>query len=110
MINVNTLPVKRDLRLAYALSLVVAGVLLWQRQALGYVAGAGLLLQYGLSAIRLVASMALQALLTASGLDVVASVVLLVFGIVCFVPLVLFFLRGAAGRSGRERRIYEGNR
>jgi len=91
-------------------AVLVAGVLLWRRQALGYVAGAGLLLQYGLSAIGFVASMALQALLSASAIDVVASVVLLVFGIVCFVPLVLFFLRGAAGRSGRERRIYEGNR
>lgn len=77
-------------------TVIVGGVLLWRRKPLGYVGGAGLLLQYGLSAVGFVASMALRAILTASSLDAATSVVLLVFGIVCFVPLA-FFVRGATG-------------
>ena len=76
-------------------AVLAGGLLLFRRKALGYVAGAGLLLQYGLSAIGFVASMALQAILAGSPLDVTTSVVLFVFGGVCFVPLALF-VRGAA--------------
>ncbi|HJQ28227.1 MAG TPA: hypothetical protein VJ827_02725 [Rubrobacter sp.] len=81
-------------------AVLVGGLLLFRREALGYVAGAGLLLQYGLSAIGFVASMALQAILGGSPLDVATIVVLFVFGVVCFVPLALF-VRGAA-RPGAE--------
>jgi len=80
------LPVERDLTLAYRLSLAIA--------VLMAVASAAGLLQYGLSAVGFVASTALQVVLTASPLDVATSVALLVFGLVCFVPLALF-LRGA---------------
>lgn len=80
-------------------AVIAGGVLLWRRRTLGYVAGAGLLLQYGLSAVGFVASMALRALLTGSPLDAATSVVLLVFGVVCFVPLA-FFVRGAGRRTG----------
>jgi hypothetical protein len=73
------------------------GVLLWQRRPLGYVAGAGLLFQYGLSALGFVVGMALASALTGSPLDVTIGVVLLVFGAVCFAPLVLF-VRGAGRR------------
>ena len=73
---------------------IVGGALLWRRWPLGYVAGAGLLLQYGLSAVGFVAGMALRAVLSASRLDLTTSVVLLVFGVVCFVPLAIF-VRGA---------------
>ncbi|HEU4495125.1 MAG TPA: hypothetical protein VFR69_13080, partial [Rubrobacteraceae bacterium] len=62
--------------------MVVGGVLLWLRRPLGYVAGAGLLLQYGLSAVGFVASMALRSILTASPLDAATGVVLFVFGLV----------------------------
>lgn len=73
---------------------LVGGVLLWRRKTLGYVAGAGLLLQYGLTPVGLVASMALESVLTASPLDFATGVVLLVFGVVCFASLA-FFVRGA---------------
>jgi len=79
-------------------AVLVGGVLLWRQEALGYVAGAGLLLQYGLTPLGLVASMALQAVLTASPLDVATSVVLLVFSVICFAPLALF-IRSAAGHQ-----------
>ena len=78
-------------------SVFVGGVLLWRRRPLGYVAGAGLLLQYGLSAVGFVASMALRTILTATSFDVATGVVLLVFATVCFVPLALF-IRGASRR------------
>jgi hypothetical protein len=75
-------------------AVIVGGVLLWRHQPLGYVAGAGLLLQYGLSAVGFVAGMVLESVLTGSPLDAATSIVLLVFGIVCCVPL-SFFVRGA---------------
>jgi len=65
---------------------LTGGVLLWRRHPLGYVVGAGLLLQYGLTPLGLAASMALRAALTATPLDVGTSVALLVF-----------FVRGAKG-------------
>lgn len=83
-------------------AVLAAGVLLWRREALGYLAGAGLLLQYGLSAVGFVASMALRAVLTASPLDAVALVILLVFGVMCFVPLA-FFVRAAMIADARSR-------
>jgi hypothetical protein len=87
-------------------AVLVGGLLLFRGEALGYVAGAGLLLQYGLSAIGFVASMALQAVLAGSPVDVATSVVLIVFGVVCFVPLALFVLGAArsqhAARPGAE--------
>ena len=52
------------------------------------------LLQYGLTPIGLVTNMALRVYLTGSSLDVATSVVLLVFGVVCFAPLA-FFVQGA---------------
>lgn len=76
-------------------AVIVGGALLWRRQPLGYVAGAGLLLQYGLSAVGFVAGMVLESVLTGSPPDVATSVVLILFGAVCFVPLA-FFIRGAA--------------
>jgi hypothetical protein len=58
------------------------------------VAGAGLLLQYDLSAVGFVAGMVLDSALAGSPLDDATSIVLLVFGAVCFVPLA-FFMTGA---------------
>jgi hypothetical protein len=79
-------------------AVLAGGVLLWRRHPLGYVAGAGLLLQYGLSAVGFLATMIWAALLTASPLDVLASLILFVFGVICFVPLA-FFVRGAMERQ-----------
>ncbi len=78
-------------------AVLVGGVLLWRRRPLGYAAGAGLLLQYGLTPVGLVASMALRAALTGSPLDVGTVAALLAFGVVSFAPLA-FFVRGASGR------------
>ena len=77
--------------------------------------GAGLLFQYMLSAIGFVVGMVLRAMLTGSPLEVVACIVLVVFGVICFVPLVWFFVRGAkvagaglAAAHGSAARTAEG--
>jgi hypothetical protein len=82
-------------------AVLLGGVLLWRRHPLGYVAGAGLLLQYGLTPLGLVASMVLRAVLTSSPLDVATIITLLVFSVVCFASLA-FFVRGAK-IAGAER-------
>jgi hypothetical protein len=78
-------------------AVLVGGVLLKRRHPLGYVAGAGLLLQFGLTPTGLAAILALQPVVTGAPLAAGTIIGLLVFSIVCFVPLV-FFVRGAAGR------------
>jgi hypothetical protein len=82
---------------------LVGGALLWQRRPLGYVAGAGLLLSYGLTPVGLAVSMALRSLLTGSLLDVPTVIALLVFALVSFTPLAFFF-RGVEGARAGSRR------
>ena len=74
--------------------MLTGGVLLWRRHPLGYVVGAGLLLQYGLTPLGLAASMALRAALTATPLDVGTSVAL----------LAVLRSRGKGRRSGCGKR------
>lgn len=77
-------------------ALLAAGILLWQCRALGYVAGAGLLLQIGLLFVGLPIAGILGGPLTGTAAD--AS--LLAFGAVGLLPLALLipYVRGA--RSG----------
>jgi hypothetical protein len=75
--------------------LLVGGTLLWRHEALGYVAGAGLLLGYGVLALSVIPFMVLQARSTASPIDVAGIVVVLVMAALCFIPFA-FFVRGAA--------------
>jgi len=79
-------------------AMLVGGVLLWRRETLGYVAGAGLLLQFGLTPTGLAAIMALQPFLTAEPFDAGTIVGLLIFSAVCFATLT-FFVRGAVERQ-----------
>jgi len=79
-------------------AVLAGGVLLWRRQPLGYVAGAGLLLQFGLTPVVLAAMIALQPVWTGAPIDAATIIALLIFGAVCFAPLA-FFVRGAAGRQ-----------
>ena len=75
--------------------LLVGGILLWRRNPLGYVAGAGLLLGYGVLALSVIPFFVLQARSTASPIDVTGIVVVLVMAALCFIPFA-FFVRGAA--------------
>lgn len=75
--------------------LLVGGILLWRRKALGYVAGAGLLLGYGVLALSVIPFFVLQARYTTSPIDVTGIVAVLVMATLCFIPFA-FFVRGAA--------------
>jgi hypothetical protein len=76
-------------------AMLVGGLLLWRRVALGYVVGAGLLFQFGLTPTGLAAIVALQPVVTGAPIDAGTIVGLLIFSLLCFAPLV-FFVRGAA--------------
>jgi len=72
---------------------IIGGLLLWQRKALGYVAGMGLLFQSSMLFIGLIIFMLLQPLLTTAPFNPVDVVVVFVMGLVSFIPFALF-LRG----------------
>jgi hypothetical protein len=76
-------------------SLLLGGIWLWRRDALGYAAGAGILFGYGLLALSLLPYFLWQASTNASPLDLGGIIVVLVMSGLCFVPLA-FFARGAA--------------
>jgi hypothetical protein len=69
---------------------LVGGLLLWQRKALGYVAGVGLLLLGSMLFVGVIFTLAFPAFYTASPVDVTAIVFILVTGLICFVPFALF--------------------
>jgi hypothetical protein len=72
---------------------IIGGVLLWRRQALGYVSGTGLLFQACMLFIGLIAVLLLQPLLSDASLSVTDILITLVMSLVAFIPFVLF-LRG----------------
>ncbi len=74
---------------------LIGGILLWQRKELGYVLGLGLLLGISLLFVALVLFLIIQPLLTAAPFAVIDVVVILVMGLICFVPCTLF-ARGVA--------------
>jgi hypothetical protein len=77
--------------------LLVCGIQLWRRRALGYVAGGGLLLAYGILALGLIPFFGLQARYTGSPIDVAGIGAVLVMAALCLVPFV-FFARGATSQ------------
>jgi hypothetical protein len=79
---------------ALAPALLGAGVSLWRRQSLGYVAGAGLLLGYALLALGLVSFFVFQARLTVLPFDIAGLIIVLAMAAICLVPFA-FFMRGA---------------
>jgi hypothetical protein len=74
---------------------VIGGVLLWRRKALGYVTGLGLLFQASMLFIGLIVILVLRPFMTTAQFVLSDVLVVLVMGMVCFVPLALF-VRGAA--------------
>jgi hypothetical protein len=79
-------------------ALLVGGLTLWRRQALGYVIGAGLFLQYAVLSIGLIAVLVFQAIRAASPVDLVSVVVLLAMAALCLTPFA-FFVRGASSKA-----------
>lgn len=79
-------------------ALLLGGVLLWRRAALGYVAATGLLLVSGLNGLAFSASAVLDGLLAGRSIEPAVVAVHLVISAVSF-ALLVFFERGAAGRQ-----------
>jgi len=69
---------------------IIGGILLWRREELGYVAGLGLLFQASTLFIGLIIFMVLQPALTGAPFVLADVVVILVMGLVCFIPFVRF--------------------
>ena len=78
-------------------ALVIGGVLLWRREALGYVTGLGLLFQESMLFIGLIFILILRPFMTAAQFMLSDVLVIFVMGMVCFIPLALF-VRGAASK------------
>jgi hypothetical protein len=77
---------------------VAGGVLLWQKQAFGYVSGAGLLFQASMLFAGLLNFFILQPFMNATPFPVKDFVVILIMGLVCFIPFGLF-IRGVVTNS-----------
>jgi hypothetical protein len=77
---------------------VIGGVLLWQRKALGYVSGAGLLSQASMLFVGLIIFLLLQPLLTAAPFALADVIVVFILGLICFIPFGLF-VRGVASKG-----------
>jgi hypothetical protein len=81
---------------------LIGGVLLWRREALGYVAGAGLLFQASILFVGVIMVVLLQPLLINAPLAVGDVIALFIMSLVCFVPFGLFmraFLMHGAGAT-----------
>lgn len=84
---------------------IIGGLLLWRRQALGYVSGAGLLFQAGMLFVGLIAILLLQPLFDDSALAVGDILITLAMSLVSFIPLGLFVrgvLRAEASARGSQ--------
>jgi hypothetical protein len=72
---------------------IAGGLLIWRRQALGYVGGLGLLFQTSMLFVGLILLLLLRPLFTTLPLALDEVLVVFVMGMICFVPMALF-LRG----------------
>ena len=79
---------------------VIGGILLWRRRAFGYLSGAGLLFQASMLFVGLLAFFILQPLVASIPFPMQDFVVVLVMGLVCFVPFGIF-LRGVLSGPSR---------
>ncbi len=78
-------------------ALVIGGLLLWRREALGYVTGLGLLFQESMLFVGLIFILILRPFMTAAQFVLSDVLVVFVMGMVCFIPFA-FFVRGAASK------------
>ena len=75
---------------------IIGGALLWRRQALGYVSGAGLLFGASMLFVGLLVYFLVQPALTGAPFATSDFVAILAFSLICFVPFGMF-LRGLRG-------------
>jgi len=76
-------------------ALFIVGVLLWRREALGYMAAPGLLFQGGVLNAGFALVLVIQAIFTASPINTPFIVLIFLIGTISFI-LLAFFVRGAA--------------
>jgi hypothetical protein len=74
-------------------AMIAGGILLWQQKALGYVSGTGLLFQLSMLFIGLIIFMVLQPVMTSEPFILTDIIIVLIMGLVCFIPFGLF-IRG----------------
>lgn len=77
---------------------IIGGVMLWRRQAFGYLTGAGLLFQASMLFIGLLVFFILQPFLAVVPFPVQDFVVIFVMGLICFIPFARF-TRGMVKKS-----------
>ncbi len=78
--------------------MIIGGILLWRKKALGYIAGFGILLAYGLLSLGLVPVLTFKANYNSVPVGIVDIIVVVVMGLICLVPLI-FFIRGAISKK-----------
>jgi hypothetical protein len=69
---------------------IICGVLVWRKLAFGYVASLGLLFQASMLFIGLIVSLLVQPLIKDTPLPLVDAAIVLLMGMICFVPFGLF--------------------
>jgi hypothetical protein len=77
---------------------IVGGVLLWQRKALGYLSGAGLLFQASMLFVGVIGFVLLQPVLTEAAFDLETVLVLSAMALPCLIPFGMY-LRGIVMRD-----------
>ena len=77
---------------------IIGGIQLWRRRTFGYVTGLGLLFQGSMLFIALAIFLLLQPLLTSASFAIVDVIVVLVMGLICFIPFGLF-VRGVVAND-----------
>lgn len=87
---------------------VIGGIALWRRRAFGYVTGTGLLFQASMLFVALLIFFVLRPFLAAVPFPVEDFVVILVMGLICFIPFGLF-VRGLAAEDKRAARENPGD-
>ena len=80
-------------------ALVIGGVSLWRRREFGYVTGLGLLFQTSMLFIGLIIVLLVQPFLTGAPFALVDVIVVLIMGLISFVPFILF-ARGVVSGHG----------
>jgi hypothetical protein len=79
----------------FSAALLIGGILLWRRQALGYVGGTGLLFQASMLFVGLIAVLILQPILSEEPFLLIDVIIVFGMGLICFIPFALF-ARGVA--------------
>jgi hypothetical protein len=74
-------------------AMILGGIMLWQKKALGYTAGLGLLFQASMLFIGLILLMVLQPLMFEGLFSLADVLIVAVMGLICFVPFGMY-LRG----------------